>query len=1160
MSGRGDLGRTLALFRRFSAGQRRAFVAAATMLALEAATAVYQPTLLGALINFLKDHRSWSVAGFTPTPGTTIQALALAIIAVTAVNSLADSLAEISLAKCGRTIGYNLRVALFGHLQKLSLAFHLRRRTGDVLTRITSDVQALEEFVVNSVSDLAGSFLLLAGTLAWLLYKSVQVALLALVIVPVLAVVSNFFARRIKAASKQLRAREGDLASTAQEMLSSISVVQIYGRGDYEQERFAQQSRSAMDAVLRTARLEAAFGFTVSVLEAGVIAAVVWIGALLIHPSISPGLLVTFILQIQNMFKPTRRIIREWNTVGKIYASVERIGELFEREPAVDDRPGARPAPRFSGDIEFRDVSFAYQPGPEELTADTPTRLALNGLSFRVSPGDVVALVGHSGAGKSTIAQLVPRLYDPHAGAVLLDGEDIRHFTVESLRAQIAMVLQETVLFSGTVAANIAYGRPGASWDEVIRAAEQAHAHEFIMELPEGYDTELGERAASLSGGQRQRLAIARGFIRNAPILILDEPTTGLDAESAQGVLDALRTLVQGRSALIVSHDFKLIRSVDRILVLSAGRILEEGTPEDLLARGGLYAELYAREFGEPVTVGDAARTGAREGDQIELDGVAQVRVTVDGRPQQPPRDFERFLTKAVPRPASAETFRALTGRAPRRGLRPLEDNDLDPMLSPALNRAVPGLAEALDADAMAPRLQGMLADGWQLDWCTPGHAIVRPGEGVCVRYQLGLREAGSGRSIEHLVGARLFPAAESAEHWLEQRVLPLAGQVTGREDLTAFHKLGDAVWPLRLVLHAFPVDPDRPGLLAATDPGELGRSFAQVLGDSTGGLTLAACRPEVVRYDRSRCVLRYEVLWRLGVTGRTVKQVVYGKVYDDEQGARVGPAVEAVRAHLLQGAGRTRPFLIPRFRGYLPEQRIVLLDAIPGAPQLSPLIRSWVADAGRRQGLDDVLSSCAQIAANLHEVAMVGPLRTLPGEREAAQAEITAIAALAPALAESLMSGLDSLDAVAEQDALLPAFGHGDLSPGQFLFDGPLSGLVDFDATCVAEPALDLGQFTGHLAVTASKAYAAAGRDSAEDVRQLSQRFLTEYRHAAGVGDGSSLLNRTAAYRRVSLTRTAIHSWRQLKPARVLTAQRLLEQELRGPGSGDPAAHALPH
>ena len=1157
MSGRGDLGRTVGLFRRFAAGQRRAFIAAGALLALEAATAVYQPTLLGALINFLRDRRSWSVGGFTPAPTVTIQVLAVAIVAVTAVNSLADSLAEISLAKGGRAIGYNLRVALFGHLQKLSLAFHLRRRTGDVLTRITGDVQALEEFVVESVSDLGGSFLLIAGTLGWLLYKSVQIALLALIIVPVLAVVSNYFARRIKAASKQLRAREGELASTAQEMLTSISVVQIYGRGDFEQQRFADQSRSAMDAVLRTARLEAAFSFTVSVLEAGVVAAVVWIGALLIHPSISSGLLVTFILQIQNMFKPTRRIIKEWNTVGKIYASVERIGELLELEPAIDDRADARPAPRFSGEIEFRDVSFAYQPGPEELNAETPTRLALDDLSFRVARGDVVALVGHSGAGKSTIAQLVPRLYDPHAGAVLLDGQDIREFTVESLRAQIAMVLQETVLFSGTVADNIAYGRPGASRADVIEAAQQAHAHDFIMALPEEYDTPLGERAATLSGGQRQRLAIARGFIRDAPILILDEPTTGLDAESARGVLAALRTLVRGRSVLIVSHDFKLIRSVDRILVLSAGRILEEGTPADLLAGGGLYAELYAREFGEPAALGAPVATALQapvEAGAIEEDELASV--TAPGRHRQRSGSFERVLTTAVPRPASDETFRAMTGRAPRRGLRSLEDRDLDPMLSPALNRALPGLAEALDPDAMAPRLQAMLADGWQLDWCTPGRAIVRPGEGVCLRYHLGLRQPGSGSIVQRFVGGRLFPAAETAGHWLEQEVLPLAARVAGRGDLSAFDILGDIVWPLRLVLHAFPVDPERPGLLAATDPAGLGQSFAHALGDTAEGLSLADCRPEVVRYDRDRCVLRYEVSWHLGATERTVKQVVYGKVYDDDQGARVGPAVEAVRAHAQHGSGDNRPFLIPRFRGYLPEHRVALLDAIPGRPQMTPLIREWVADAGRRRVVGEVLARCSHIAVNLHDVATAaGPPRSLRSERDTVRAEIAAIAPLAPALAESLISGLEALDPLLQHDPLAPAFGHGDLTPGQFLFDGPLIGLVDFDTTCVAEPALDLGQFTGHLAVTARKAEAAAGRSGAGP--DAGQVFLREYIRASGIADPRALLSRVAAYRRLSLTRIAVQSWRQLKPARVLMAQRLLE-ELPASGSTDPAASVL--
>src|SRR5688572_8554892 len=616
MRGSGDLGRTLRLFGRFTVGQRRAFVFATAWLALEAATAVAVPDLIKRLTDFLIDDRRPNLLGFTPSDDATIPLIAVAMVVATAVNSSSASLAVIFLAQAARTLGYNVRGALFAHLQRLPLAFHLRRSTGDVLTRLTGDVKAMEDFVESSYGEIVGGSMILAATVGYLFGQSPQVALLALAVVPLLMVVSSIFTRRIKKASKRLRASEGDLASTAQEMLATISLVQVYGGADREARKFAAQSRAARDAVLQTGRLEAFFGFAVATLEAVGVAVVILVGAQLVSSrTLTAGDLVAFILLIQNMFKPIRKIIKHWNKVASVYASVERVGELLDRRATVDDAPGALQAPPLRGEIEFRDVSFAYQAQSDDEGA--VGRLALESLSFRIAPGEAVALVGHSGAGKSTIAQLLPRLYDPHAGAVLLDGQDIRGFTLESLRSQIGMVLQETVLLRGTVAENIAYGREGATPEEVTRAAMLANAHDFVMAMPDGYDTVLGERAATLSGGQRQRLAIARAFIRDAPILILDEPTTGLDAESSALVAEALRTLARNRSTLIVSHDLNLIRSVDRVLVISAGRIHEEGSPADLLASDGLYAELYARQFGDEAAAQAGVSVSAAAGGRV---------------------------------------------------------------------------------------------------------------------------------------------------------------------------------------------------------------------------------------------------------------------------------------------------------------------------------------------------------------------------------------------------------------------------------------------------------------------------------------------------------------------------------------------------------------
>jgi ABC-type multidrug transport system fused ATPase/permease subunit len=1129
------------MFRRFAVGQRRRFLGAVLLMALEALTTILIPALIGRVISFLQRGDFAPLLGFRPTGEAVIPVFAVAIVAVTAVNSLAESTCEVSLAKTGRTLGYHARTELFSHLQRLSLAFHVRRSTGDVLTRITGDVQALEEFVVDSVKDILGSVMLLAGTLAYLFWESWHIALLAVVIVPLLTIVSNFFARRIKASTKELRAREGDLATTAQEMLTTISVVQTYGRAAHEQDKFARESRSAMGAVLRTARLEAGFGFAVSVLEAAVTAVVILVGARLVDANaIDAGLLVTFILLIQGMFKPTRRIIKQWNTVAKVYASVDRIGELLDREPAVQDAPDARPAPPLTGAVEFRDVSFAYQPQFEADEDGGRAPLTLQSLNFTLGAGEVVALVGHSGAGKSTIAQLLPRLYDPQVGAVLMDGHDIRGFTLDSLRAQISMVLQETILLRGTVAENIAYGRAGATREEVVAAAKSAQAHEFITALPQGYDTVLGERAATLSGGQRQRLAIARAFIRDTPILVLDEPTTGLDAQASASVNEALQTLLLGRSAVIVSHDLNLIRGVDRILVLSGGRILEEGTPSDLLASGGLYAELYASQFGEAIA------------EAMPVEGPA-ARETA----------FETVLSDAVPRPASNREFDELTGwRAARTTAPGPTGPDLDPLQAPALAAALPGLAKAVDARVMAEHLQRMLRDDWDLEWCVPDKVAIEAPAGARLRYRLRLRQRSTGSTQERLVGGRLFAPQDDGEGYAS-RAGELAARSADGGDIATYGKVVHDVPELGLVLHAYPIDPDLPGLLQATDGPLMGDLLEPALPRPLAGLALDRCTTEVVKYAvGERAVVRYELLWRLGPSRRTVRQVVYGKLYADESGSRVADTVPPLLEQLTRAAPQPLPFLLPRLLGYLPDLQLVVSEALPGTSELSTLVRSHVATGhsvgSGALGAEAALAACARVVGALHvDLRAIGNVegqgrfaspslaapRTLSGEIRRVQGSIQSLARFAPALGAMLQDRLDALAPAADGPALAPVVAHGDLTPSEILLDGPISSLYDLDAAGAAEPALDLGQFTGRLAIVAGKGLATGAQDAPRRALALERTFLLEYLQVRPDIDAEALVARVAAYRALSLLEETIRSWSQLKGERLRIALSLLQE-----------------
>jgi ABC-type multidrug transport system fused ATPase/permease subunit len=627
---------------RFSGNSRRIFILSLVMLILESVTAVLIPLLVpGQVVNLAAE----SLTGLEINSVVrTLIFITLGLILLTMLNSLCDSLSAIYLAQGGRKVGYNMRVFLYNHLQKLSLSFHGQSRTGDILSRVTSDVAAFEEFIIANLSDFLGSILNIIILLFAMCVSALTIwrplmlqdacnrlipsptfanlclnlkppeevvgtvgpstvfiiPLVALAIIPVMAWITNYFTGRIKAASKRLRSTEGELASAAQEMLASIRVVQVYGQGDYEQSLFSGQSQKAMNAALEAAAYQARFKWVMSVLAAVVTAIIIWIGVGIIRAnpgSIQPGILLTFIVWVDNMFKPAKKLISQWNAFGKLYASLERIGDLLDLAPEVGDKPDAITAPPLHGRIEFRNVVFSYPSiGSSKKKDNAKARPTLNGLSFTIQPGQVVAVVGHTGAGKSTIAQLIPRLYDPKEGQILIDGYDIRDFTLESLRAQMSMVLQESILFTGSIVENIAYGRPDASGVEIIEAAQNANADEFISKFPDGYYTILGERGSNLSGGQRQRIAIARAFIRDTPILILDEPSTGLDAESTDLVLQALRKLMKDKTTIIISHELNLIRHADQIIVIKEGQIEQMGTHDELIRAGGLYANLYVMQ------------------------------------------------------------------------------------------------------------------------------------------------------------------------------------------------------------------------------------------------------------------------------------------------------------------------------------------------------------------------------------------------------------------------------------------------------------------------------------------------------------------------------------------------------------------------------------
>lgn len=517
----------------------------------------------------------------------------LAVIVIAIAGALSAYAEKYLTTSVGQWVMHDLRGVLYHHIQRLSLAYHDHKPAGELISTVTADIDSIQDFISQALLGILVNVLTLVGMLAVMFYLNWRFTLIALSITPFLFVVVYTYTHRIKQASRALRKKEGEVVSVVAEVLSSIRVVKAFAREDYEEARLAQQSLENVEIALRARGLKAKLAPVVQVIVAVGTCLVLWYGVnLVLTEQMTSGSLLVFLLYLGKMYKPMRDLSKMTDTMSKAAVGYERIHEVIETENDVRNLPGAKKAPNFKGAIEFEHVYFGYDKGYRTLSD----------VNLRVEPGQLVALVGPTGAGKTTITGLIGRFYDPQKGIVKIDGVDIRNYKLKSLRRQMSFVLQETLLFRAPVWQNIAYGKPDATREEILRAAELANADEFIRNMPEQYDTMVGEKGVTLSGGQRQRVAIARAIIRNSPILILDEPTSGLDAASEELVFEALGRLMEGRTTIVIAHRLSTIRRADVIFVIDQGTIVERGTHEQLLAAGGLFAKLHEIQFRDQTT------------------------------------------------------------------------------------------------------------------------------------------------------------------------------------------------------------------------------------------------------------------------------------------------------------------------------------------------------------------------------------------------------------------------------------------------------------------------------------------------------------------------------------------------------------------------------